>query len=341
MFKKAGETYFFKYKRKVFKYLNVIRNFSSDNNKLKVLFFGTDNFSLPSIEVLHKSSLNNSTVSRVGVVTSFKSPANCIKCYAEENHLEIFKWPVDVETCKQYDLGVVVSFGHLIPSRIIQAFPLGMINVHASILPRWRGAAPIIYSIMKGDTKTGVSIMRIEPKKFDIGEIYAQKEVSIEPDVLMPDLHKTLSKEGAYLLKSTLESYKESFKNPKKQNEAEATYAPKVLPSLAEVHWHSMTSLEIYNLYRALYGFKPLSTRFNDISVKLIELKIGPNLTNCGRNPGSIEIIKNSKFFRVWCKGSGSIDIYKVKPEGKRTMTAAEFVNGFFKKCEPNSLFFK
>ncbi|XP_055851369.1 methionyl-tRNA formyltransferase, mitochondrial [Episyrphus balteatus] len=336
----TGETNFYKYKRKIYECFRLVRTFSSSPNKLKVLFFGTDNFSLPSIEVLHKSSLNNLKVSTVGVVTSFKSPSNCIKCYAEANNLQTYKWPIEPDTCKQYDLGIVVSFGHLIPSNLIKAFPLGMINVHASLLPRWRGAAPIIYSIMKGDTKTGVSIMRIEPKRFDIGDIYAQKEIPIAPDVLMPELHTILAKEGAKLLNSTLEGYPESFKNSIPQNDKEATYAPKVLHTLTEVDWNLMTANEVYNLYRALYGYKPLSTRFKDLNIKLIDIRLGPKLNDCHGSSGSIEIIRSEKCFRVRCKDCNSIDVFRVKVEGKRTMTAEEFSNGFLRKCEKSSLVF-
>jgi len=107
----------------------------------------------------------------LGVVTSFKSPANCVRSYAEKEKLPLQKWPIEPSECSKYDLGVVVSFGHLIPASIINGFPNGMINVHASLLPKWRGAAPIIYAIMKGDARTGVSIMKIEPHRFDIGAV--------------------------------------------------------------------------------------------------------------------------------------------------------------------------
>lgn len=125
-------------------------------------------------------------------MTSFKAYGNPIKKFANQNSLKCFGWPITDFDVKEnhYDLGVVVSFGHLIPESIIKAFPLlvlcritstkfklkfvyyrGMINVHASLLPKWRGASPIIYSILNDDPVTGVSIMKIEPKKFDIGEV--------------------------------------------------------------------------------------------------------------------------------------------------------------------------
>lgn len=99
-----------------------------------------------------------------------------------------------------------------------------MINVHASLLPRWRGAAPIIYAILNEDSVTGVSIMKIRPHKFDVGEILAQKEVQIPHDVLMPALHKTLANEGGKLLVDCIESAPESLENGKSQSNNAATY---------------------------------------------------------------------------------------------------------------------
>ncbi|XP_023169672.2 methionyl-tRNA formyltransferase, mitochondrial isoform X2 [Drosophila hydei] len=157
---------FFKYKRKVFSnFIVTSRRCKGTTQQPKILFFGTDNFSLPSLKKLH---LNNFDVS---VVTSFKSPANCVRSYAEQQKLSLYRWPISEEQCAAYELGVVVSFGHLIPLHIINALSRGIINVHASLLPRWRGAAPIMYAIMQGDAKTGITIMKIAPHQFDIGPL--------------------------------------------------------------------------------------------------------------------------------------------------------------------------
>lgn len=99
-----------------------------------------------------------------------------------------------------------------------------MLNVHASLLPRWRGAAPIIYAIKSGDEKTGVSIMRIKPKHFDIGEILAQKEVQIEKDLLMPELHKKLALCGGQLLLKCVREIPDCFSKAVPQNSDEVTY---------------------------------------------------------------------------------------------------------------------
>lgn len=100
----------------------------------------------------------------------------------------------------------------------------GIINVHASLLPRWRGASPIIHAILNEDRLTGVSIMKIHPDKFDVGEILAQKEVPIPKAVLMPELHDTLANVGAQLLVECIENAPASFHNAKQQDDINATY---------------------------------------------------------------------------------------------------------------------
>lgn len=99
-----------------------------------------------------------------------------------------------------------------------------MLNVHGSILPRWRGASPIIYAILNEDAVTGVSIMKIHPDKFDTGEIVAQKEVEIPKNVLMPQLHKTLANEGGQLLVDCIENIPQSLQNLTKQSDQNVTY---------------------------------------------------------------------------------------------------------------------
>lgn len=100
----------------------------------------------------------------------------------------------------------------------------GMLNVHASLLPRWRGASPIIYSILNEDPTTGVSIMKIHPHKFDVGEILAQKVVNIPRNVLMPQLHRTLSTDGAQLLLECIDNIPESLNNAERQSDTNVTY---------------------------------------------------------------------------------------------------------------------
>lgn len=143
---------------------------------------------------------------------------------------------------KEYDLGLVVSFGHLIPEKVINQFPMylfnyfmlflllfdyncrGILNVHASLLPRWRGAAPIIYALANGDTKTGVTIMKIKPEKFDVGDIVSQVVVDIPKDIKMPELHRKLGSTGAEELVRIVKKLPEALNNVKPQSEQNVTF---------------------------------------------------------------------------------------------------------------------
>lgn len=242
-----------------------------------------------------------------------------------------------------------------------------MINVHGSLLPRWRGASPIIYAILNGDAVTGVSLMKIHPNKFDVGEILAQKSVEIPKNVLMPELHETLSEEGAKLLLECIENVPTSFQNLKQQDDRYATYgmtsfilivtdefiyllnnicsflAPKVPDTMAHIDWQVMTSKYICNLHRALYSFKWLTTHWNKRRVKIRELDLSDQVAgeaNTKKLPGCIEYDKVNKCLRVYCSDGHFIRIKQLILEGKPVMTAADFNNGFLKKVNLTQRFF-
>ncbi|XP_031633504.1 methionyl-tRNA formyltransferase, mitochondrial [Contarinia nasturtii] len=328
---------------------NVLVRFKScaaTNFKLNILFFGTDTFSLRSLISLENSTKSNkSKINRIDVVTSFRSKGNPVKKYADDHGMVCMDWATLKSNTNiiKHDLGVVVSFGHLIPENIINTFPYGMINVHGSLLPRWRGASPIIYSILNEDSVTGVSIMRISPNKFDVGEILAAKSVEIPKNVLMPHLHKTLSNEGATLLTECIENAPASFQNGKQQDDNKATYAPKVPESMATINWQMMTAKYVCNLYRALYSFKWLTTCWQKRRVKIRDLDLtndGVNESNLDRSPGYVEYDKINKCLCVHCSDGHFISIKKLSVEGKPVMTAADFNNGFLKKVDPKQRYF-
>ncbi|XP_017122481.1 methionyl-tRNA formyltransferase, mitochondrial [Drosophila elegans] len=321
---------FFKYKRKVWQNVNLMtKHCNSTDHPPKILFFGTDNFSLPSLQALHKNCSHRDCL---GVVTSFKSPANSVRSYAEKEKLPLQKWPIEPSECSKFDLGVVVSFGHLIPANIINGFRHGMINVHASLLPKWRGAAPIIYAIMKRDTSTGVSIMKIEPHHFDIGAILAQREVAIKPDVFMPELHASLALLGADLLVDTVNNLSERQKEAKSQDKAKASYAPKVTNKITEINWSELSALDIYARHRALYGYKNLTTNFLGKLVQLLELRL-PEKSLITQKPGNFIYQRKSKSLLIGCAEETQLEVLQLRIEGKKPMSAQDFNNGFLKQA--------
>ncbi|XP_016998334.2 methionyl-tRNA formyltransferase, mitochondrial [Drosophila takahashii] len=319
---------FYKYKRKVWQnVVPIIKRCNATYHPPKILFFGTDNFSLPSLQALHRNCSD-----RLGVVTSFKSPANCVRSYAEKEKIPLQKWPIEPDECSKFDLGVVVSFGHLIPANIINGFPHGMINVHASLLPKWRGAAPIIYAIMKGDSHTGVSIMKIEPHRFDIGDILAQREVAIKPDVFMPELHASLALLGADLLVDTVNNLSERLRNAKPQDNTSASYAPKITNKITEISWSELSAFEIYTRHRALYGYKNLTTSFMDKQVQLLDLRL-PEKALIGQEPGTFSFQRKRRSLLIGCAQESQLEVLQLRVEGRKPMSAQDFNNGFLKQA--------
>lgn len=177
----------------------------------RVMFFGNDDFSVKSLQMLTSKMRTQTIISKVDVVTTSMGNGINVRSFAKEEKLDIYDWPINTTLLDgKYDIGVVVSFGRLIPEKIIKCFPLGMINVHASLLPRWRGAAPIIYTILYGDLTSGVTIMKIHPRRFDIGEIVKQHSCSVGKDETADELKKKLSNMGGRLL---IDSFKELTRN--------------------------------------------------------------------------------------------------------------------------------
>uniref|UniRef100_A0A182W5M6 Methionyl-tRNA formyltransferase, mitochondrial n=1 Tax=Anopheles minimus TaxID=112268 RepID=A0A182W5M6_9DIPT len=326
--------------------LGSVQRYFSNVSRLKVLFFGTDHFSLPSLKIIHKNLIDNGRVERLEVVTSFKAAKNPVKQYSRIEGIPMHDWPSFSRTSAgSFDLGVVVSFGHLIPESLINSFSRGMLNVHASLLPKLRGAAPIVHAIANGDQRTGISIMRIKPKQFDVGEILHQASVDIGPDMLMPELHDQLANIGAKCLNTCIEGLEIYYQNQKIQNDAEATYAPKIDQKFAEIIWKSSTAVRIYDLYRSLYGLRPLLTTFGGDVVKIFKLSFNreqslPTQT-MPNEPGHVEYSKRTKQLLVRCGDGRLLAILQLSVGGKKILTGQDFYNGFLSKVDPSERYFK
>lgn len=305
----------------------------SQEGPWKVLFFGTDNFAVESLKALHKTC--ETKVQRLEVVTSRNVKHSPVLKYAKENELNIYEWPLE-GNIPDFHIGVVVSFGHLIPSNIINTFPVGMINVHGSLLPKWRGAAPISYALMNGESKTGVTVMKIMPKQFDIGPIIAQKEIEIGEHETLPELSSKLSKLGANLLVETFENLPELLQSAKPQDKAKATYAPKIRSEMCIIKWNKMSAKRIYDLHRALFGLYPLTTFLEDTKVKFLDIElIDPTLSSDliskleGEAPGTVIFDRERDILIVKCIDDSFIAVKKMSVENTRCKSATDFRNGF------------
>ena len=209
-----------------------------------------------------------------------------------------------------------------------------MINLHSSLLPRWRGAAPIIYSLMAGDQVTGVTVMKVEPRHYDVGNIILQTEVEVPPTMLLPELHQRLSREGASLMLRSLANIEEFLEKSIPQPKEGVTYAPKVEGhALSYLDWEKQTSQEAFDLYRALYGFRPVLTEFNGSVVKILDMKVLADHHFQAHHPKGLFLFdRDQSRLVVNCRENSSVAIERVQVIGKKPMSAIQFINGFVKK---------
>ena len=211
----------------------------------RVLFFGTDEFALETLKVLHNEMRaggggGGGCVSDLEVVCArMRTLVPAVARYTAAQHLPLHPWPPENLQPGRFDVGVVASFGHLIPGRVIDAFPHGMLNVHGSLLPRLRGAAPIIHAIREGMTETGLTVMKIKAGRFDVGNILASETVTIGDEEKRPELTQRMAETGAALLLTVLRDLERYEAESRPQPLEGVSYAPAVDKSLAFIDFNS------------------------------------------------------------------------------------------------------
>ena len=264
---------------------------------MKVLFWGTPDFAVKSLKALIES---NHQV--VGVVTQPDKPKGRgqkiqptpVKEEALKHNIPVFQ-PEKIKNNQEFletikklnpDISVVVAYGKILPEEIINIPKYKTINVHASLLPEYRGAAPIQRAIMEGKDKTGVCIMEII-KELDAGDIYACREVEITEDDDIISLHDKLAEEGARLLIEVLDKIEKGEIDKKPQNHEKATYAKPIEKSEGKIDFRR-SAREIFNQIRALKVWPKAYAKFRDEEVKILDAKI----VECNVNALPGEIIK-------------------------------------------------
>jgi methionyl-tRNA formyltransferase len=298
----------------------------------RIVFFGTPAFALPSLKKLFEGPDEV-----IAVVTQpdrekgrgrKKSPSP-VKERALEYGLiplqpEKVKEDAFLETMKRFgpDLLVVVAFGQLLPGALLGIPRFGAVNVHASLLPLYRGAAPIARAILRGDRVTGVTTMMMD-EGMDTGDILAQTEIPIEREDNGETLQEKLSSLGGRLLAETVEKMKGGLIRPLPQDHSKATYAPSLKKEDGRIDWKRPAE-EIHLQIRALNPWPAAFTRWND---RLVKIYRGEVRTEESRGAeGSVAWV-GSDFIEVRT-GSGSLLISEVQPEGKRRMNVRDFLSG-------------
>ncbi len=301
----------------------------------KIVFLGTPLFAVPSLAALQSSP----EFSVEKVFTQPDRPSgrgkklkpSPIKMAAQDFGIlvespEKVSTPEIISSLKKenYDLAVVVAYGQLLSDDFLRAFKSGCVNVHSSLLPRWRGAAPMQRALMAGDEYTGVSLQKVV-KKLDAGDVIGEVRMQLPLDLGASQLYASLSQQGAKLLTQKLVPYLKGQIDPVPQEESEVTYASKIRKEEGKVDW-SLSNKEIHNKIRGLDMGGPYAyTTFKDKTLKLH--KSFP-LDGQHKAPQGMVVDVKKDSFIVAC-GEGELELHVVQPESKARMKAADFIRGY------------
>ena len=319
-----------------------------DKKDLRIVFFGTPDFAVESLDRLVTGGYNI-----VGVVTmpdkiggrGNKVVQSAVKLYALEHNLPLFqpeklKDSTFVEQLRKLnaDLQIVIAF-RMMPEIVWAMPPLGTFNLHASLLPKYRGAAPINWAVINGDTETGVTTFFLK-QEIDTGDIIQQRRIPIAETDNVGIVHDKLMTMGADMVIETVDAILNDSIKPIPQDELcnkgiEATPAPKIFTETCHINW-SQPALNVYNLIRGLSPYPAAWTEIPDASGKMHHAKIYATetpddapLCRIIGNSQSGTLSTDGKRLKVLCGDNRWIEITSIQIAGKRRMTTEEFLRGF------------
>lgn len=300
---------------------------------MKVVFMGTPDI---AVEVLN-GLICSKKHEIVEVVTqpdrprgrSGKPAFSPVKEVAIKENIPVFqpekiKLADSVEHLKSldFDVIVVVAFGQILSKEILDMPKYGCINVHASLLPRWRGAGPIQWAILAGDEKTGVTTMQMDVG-LDTGDMLLKQEIAIEPDETGGSLFDKMAKVGSSLLLETLDRVEEGTISPEPQKDEDSTYAKMLTKDMGNLDF-TKSAKEVDCYIRGLNPWPSAFTHYEGKTLKLWRAKVADDIE--GLKPGQIGRITKDTFSIQ--TGEGSLVIYELQMEGKKRMSTADFLRG-------------
>jgi methionyl-tRNA formyltransferase len=310
---------------------------------LRIVFFGTPDFAVPTLDALHQSRHPI-----VGVVTQpdrargrgHHAQAGAVKQRAEQYRLTILQPErlrdegfLDALRALHADLGVVAAYGKILTDAVLSVPHRGLINVHASLLPKYRGAAPIHRAIMAGETMTGVTIMRVV-KALDAGPMISFAARPIGEHETSADVERDIARLGARALVEAVDALAEGRASETPQKESDATYAPKIEKTDGIIEW-SRTAREVHNQIRGLHPWPHAYSDLQGERIILLRSEVERNLPGVEVLPGTI-LDAHSDQFRVQT-GDGVLRLLMLQREGRRPLTAREFLAG--RRIQPGARF--
>ena len=305
----------------------------SDFKQLRIVFMGTPDFAVSSLQKLHEAGCNI-----VAVVTAPDKPAgrgmelqqSAVKKYAIANELlclqpEKLKNPEFLEQLKslQPDLQIVVAF-RMLPEVVWNLPPMGTVNLHGSLLPQYRGAAPINWAIINGEKYTGVTTFKLQ-HEIDTGDILLSQKIDIPANMTAGMLHDEMKETGAALLLKTVLglSNNELVPSPQK-NDQPIKHAPKIFTETCQINWN-ITGVEINNLIRGLSPYPAAFTFLGKLKLKIFAAAFEEK--DHGVIPGNFET--DGKTYLKFACANGFIHLQDIQLEGKKRMNVADFLRGY------------
>lgn len=299
-------------------------------NIMKIIFFGTPKFAAPSLEKLTKSgdfeimaavTQEDKPIGRKQVLTP-----TSIKIKAKELGLKVLQPKNSKELEKELskykaDFFVVIAYGEIMSEKILKMPKYGSVNVHASMLPKYRGASPIQESLLNGDKETGISIIKID-NKMDHGDIYLIKRIKIEKNDTLESLSKKLAKVSAYILPLALKDIAGKTLSPLHQDDKKATYCRKIKKEDGKIDFKEHSAEDILNMIKAYTPWPSVFTEIKGKKIKIIEAKSIPDFLP----PGKIAV--EGKILKIGTL-KGTLIPTKIQPEGKNKMDISAFLNGY------------
>ncbi len=305
----------------------------------RVVFFGTPTFAVPSLRALTEMSDVRAVITQPDRPSGrgLEVKPTPVKVFAEEHRIPVLQ-PTKIRTeefvraLASYEpaVSIVVAYGRILPSSVLTIPPHGCINVHASLLPRWRGAAPIQYAVVHGDKESGVSLMQLD-EGMDTGPVFVTRATSIDENESAEELAVRLSEMGADLLRQHLKDILAGTLVAVAQDHSKATSASLMDKGAGRVDWNR-TAREVHNLVR---GMKPWPGAFSNAKGARIKLHrsllLTDEIASAPTPPGTI-IFSSSRGIDVAC-GKGIVRIVELQAEGKRRMNAGDFLAGHRLDC--------
>ncbi len=297
---------------------------------MKIIFMGTPEFSVPCLEALINSENNV-----VGVFTQPDKPKGRgyemtpppVKVCALKHNIPVFQ-PISMRNGEALeiinslnaDLIIVVAFGKILPKEILESVKYGCINIHASLLPKLRGAAPIQWSIINGESETGVTSMQMDVG-LDTGDMLIKKSIAITENINAGELHDALSLMGAEVLIETINNIDNL--NPQKQDDELSNYAPMLSKELCPIDF-SKSARDVHNKIRGLSPWPVATTKICGKNYKIHKTQILSEKFSgiCG------EIVDNNNRLVIMCGDGNCVEILEIQAEGKRKTDTASFLRG-------------